>query len=234
MNTANLVKKELEEIGNVEKSKILSRFFKTGKGEYGEGDIFIGIQVPDQRIVAKKYFKETILEDVDELLKSPIHELRLTALLILTYKYPKSTEQEKKNIYEFYLDHLEYINNWDLVDLSAERIVGEYLLDKDRSIIYKLAKSEHLWTQRVSILTTFNFIKNKQFEDAVKICEYFLKSKHDLIHKATGWMLREAGKRDIKVLIDFLDKHYKQMPRTMLRYSIEKLSPEQKKHYLAK
>ncbi|MEP7103967.1 MAG: DNA alkylation repair protein [Candidatus Dojkabacteria bacterium] len=234
MKIAEQIKSDLQKIANPEKSKNLSRFFKTGKGEYGEGDQFLGITVPDQRIIAKKYFKEATLEDVDILLKSPIHEHRLTSLFILCYKYTKSTEEYRKKIFDFYLDHLEFVNNWDMVDLSAERIIGEYLLDKDRSLIYKLAKSDHLWTQRVSILTTFQFIKNNDFADALKISEYFLTSKHDLIQKASGWMLKEIGKRDVKPLIEFLDNHYKEMPRTMLRYCIEKLSDTQRKHYLGK
>jgi len=233
MNIADQIKKDLRNISDPKKVEVLSHYFKTGEGEYGHGDKFLGIKLPDQRIVAKKYFKEASLKDVEELLKDPTHEFRLTGVIILTMKYPKATPEEKKEIYDFYLEHLEFINNWDLVDASAERIVGEYLLDKDRSIIYKLAKSDHLWTQRVSLLTTFQFIKHHEFEDALKLCEYFIKSDRDLIHKASGWMLKEIGKRDEKVLIDFLDKHYKQMPRTMLRYCIEKLSDPQKKHYLS-
>lgn len=233
MNTIDLIKQDFEKVSDKERVKDLSRFFKTGEGEYGEGDKFIGVDLPKQRVIAKKFFKEATLKDVEELLKSPIHEYRLTALIILTYKFPKSSTEEKKEIYNFYLDHLQFINNWDLVDASAERIVGEYLLDKDRSIIYKLAKSDHLWTQRVSLLTTFQFIKNNQFEDALKLSEFFLNTKHDLIQKAAGWMLKEIGKRDEKVLTNFLDKHYKKMPRTMLRYCIEKLSESQRKHYLS-
>lgn len=170
---------------------------------------------------------------IEILIQSPIHEHRLVALIILTLKYPKGTDEERKEMYDFYLDHLEFVNNWDLVDLSAYKITGEYLLDKNRDIIYKLSKSHDLWRQRVSILTTFRFIKEGDFKDALNLAEYFIKSDRDLIHKASGWMLKEIGKRDEKVLTDFLDKHYKQMPRTMLRYCIEKLTEAQRKHYLA-
>ncbi len=233
MKISEEIKRELEKVSDPQKVKVLSHFFKTGEGDYGHGDKFLGIKLPDQRIIAKRYFKEAALDDIDNLLRSPIHEHRLTALIILTFKYPKANDEDKKRIYGFYLDHLEFVNNWDMVDLSAERIIGEYLLDKDRSILYKLAKSGELWTQRVSILSTFQFIKHNDFSDALKICEYFIKSDRDLIHKASGWMLKEIGKRDEKVLVEFLDKHYKQMPRTMLRYCIEKLSDSQKRHYLA-
>ncbi|MFS8131181.1 MAG: DNA alkylation repair protein [Candidatus Dojkabacteria bacterium] len=233
MNIADSIKKDLQEIADPSQVAGVSRFFKSGKGEYGEGDQFLGIKVPKQKEVAKRYYKEASLKDIQELLQSPIHEHRLTALQVLCLKYPKGTEEEKKAYYEFYLNNLEHINNWDLVDLSAYKIVGEYLLDKDRSIIYKLAKTDYLWTQRVSLLTTYRFIKEKDFKDALNLAEYFISSKHDLIQKASGWMLKEIGKMDEKLLINFLDKHYKQMPRTMLRYCLEKLSDSQRKHYLS-
>ena len=193
----------------------------------------MGIIVPEQRKIANKY-KSLDLKDVQKLLDSKIHEERLVALFILVDKYAKAEEKEKKDIFDFYLRNTQKINNWDLVDLSAHKILGEYLSDKDRSIIYKLAKSENLWERRIAVLTTFRFIKNSQFEDALKIGEFLLKDKHDLIHKAVGWMLREIGNRDQKTEEEFLMKYYKVMPRTMLRYAIEKLDDKKRKFYLKK
>lgn len=227
------IKSDLKEASNPEKAVILARFFKTGRGEYGEGDIFWGITVPIQRNIAKKH-SDTKLDDIAKLLTDPVHECRLTALLILVQQYSKGSEPQKKQIAEFYLDNTASINNWDLVDLSADRILGHYLMDKDRSVIYRLAESSMLWEQRIAVLTTFHFIKNNDFGDTISLCEKFLTHRHDLIHKATGWMLREAGKRDISVLLNFLDRHHKIMPRTMLRYSIEKLDDAQKKKYMSK
>ena len=230
------VQKELHKKSNKEKAKILQGFFKTKKGEYGEGDIFLGVVVPEQREIAKKY-QELNLIEIQKLLKSKYHEERLTALIILTYKYEKTKkETEKKEIYEFYLSNTKYINNWDLVDLSAPKIIGNYLLENKKylKILYSLAKSTNMWEKRISILATFPFIKNNEFEDSIKLSEIFLKEKHDLMHKAVGWMLREVGKKDEKVLTEFLDKHYKEMSRTMLRYSIEKFDEEKRKYYLKK
>nr|MBA4404872.1 DNA alkylation repair protein [Nanoarchaeum sp.] len=226
----NKLKADLQKYSNKDKSIILSRFFKTGPGQYGEGDKFLGIKVPEQREVAKKYYKEITLKEIQELLNSDIHEYRLTAVIILTYKY----KTNKKEIYEFYLKNFKNINNWDLVDLSAPNIVGDYLLEKDRSILYKFANSNHLWTKRIAILSTYTFIKNNQYEDTLRISEILMQDSHDLIHKAVGWMLRELGKRNEELLINFLNKHYKKMPRTMLRYSIEKFPEEKRKFYLAK
>ncbi len=223
--------KDLEKVADPEKAKLISRFFKTGKGEYGEGDVFIGVNVPNQRTVAKKH-KELALDEIGKLLTSKIHEHRLTALLILTYKFPKSGEKEKKEIFDFYMKHTKYINNWDLIDLSAPNIAGNYLLKKDRTILYRLAKSKSLWENRISVLATFAFIKNNEFSDSLKISELLLQHKHDLIHKAVGWMLREIGKKDLKTEEEFLKKHYKTMPRTMLRYSIEKFPEPKRKAYL--
>lgn len=227
---ANL-EEDLLKLKNPQKAKILARFFKTGKGEYGEGDIFLGLAVPQQRQVAKKY-PDLTLEELQKLLNSKFHEYRLTALLILTAQYRKSDNDQKRKIFEFYLKNAQNINNWDLVDLSAPNIVGDYLLGKDRMILSKLAKSKSLWEKRISILSTFTFIKNGQFEDSLKIAEILLKDNHDLIHKAVGWMLREIGKKDQKVEEQFLQKHYHQMPRIMLRYAIEKFSEEKRKFYL--
>lgn len=225
----NKIKNDLQKHATLERANNLSRFFKTKPGEYGEGDKFLGIKVPDQRFVAKKYYKEISFEDLQQLLNSDIHEYRLTALIMLVYKY----KNNKKEVYDFYLKNFKNINNWDLVDLTAPNIIGDYLLDKDRKILYTFANSTHLWTKRIAILSTFTFIKNKDYKDSINIAEILLNDKHDLIHKAVGWMLRELGKRDEKLLEQFLNKNYKKMPRTMLRYSIEKFPEEKRKYYLA-
>ncbi len=229
------LRNELREKANKEKARLLQGFFKTRKGEYGEGDIFLGVVVPETRKTAVK-FKSLSLKDVEELLKSKIHEERLCALLLLVHNYERAdkdnNEKTKQDIFNFYLKSTKYINNWDLVDLSCHHIIGDYLKDKDKSILYELAKSPNLWEKRISIISTAPFIKDNNFIDAIKISTLLLKDKHDLIHKAVGWMLREMGKRDIKPLLAFLNKHYKQMPRTMLRYSIEKLPEKQRKQYL--
>lgn len=230
-NDLENIKEELQKIKDPEKARILSRFFKTGKGQYGEGDIFLGIKVPQQRNIAQKY-SNTPLDDIDQLLKSKIHEYRLTSLLILVIMYKKGDLHGKREIVDFYLSHLENINNWDLVDSSAPYILGDFLLDKDRSILYRLARSENLWERRISMLSTFAFIKNNKFEDALNISEILISDKHDLIHKAAGWMLREIGKRDVKKEEEFLEKHYREMPKTMLRYAIEKFDDNKRKYYL--
>jgi 3-methyladenine DNA glycosylase AlkD len=231
--TAKDIQKELESLSTPEKKEFLPYFFKTGKGQYGEGDKFIGVTVPDNRKVAKEY-KTLPFSELKKLLNSEYHECRLCALLILVERFKKAGEPERKDIYEFYLSNTHRINNWDLVDLSSEYIVGEYLLDKDRSVLYELADSQLLWDQRIAVLATFPFIKNRDFKDLLSLSEKLLHHKHDLMHKAVGWLLREAGKRDKAVLINFLDRYYKEMPRTMLRYSIEKLSPEERAHYMKK
>jgi len=230
----NELKKELDKLADKKQATLLQRFFKTGKGEYGEGDIFLGIKVPIQRSVAKKY-KNISLEECEEMLGSKIHEHRLVALLIMMQKYELADEDEKKKIFETYLKNTEHINNWDLVDLSAPNIVGHYLLDKDRAILYKLARSSSLWEKRISILATFEFIGDKETKDALAIAEILLHDKHDLIHKAVGWMLRELGKRVSQEEEEkFLRKHYKQMPRTMLRYAIERFDEKKKERYMKK
>ena len=232
-NELTNIKKELNKIQDPEKAKILLKFFKTGKGQYGEGDVFLGIKVPEQRKIAKKY-SGILLDDIDHLLKSNIHEFRLTSLLILVLKYRKEDFNGKKEIVDFYFSHMENINNWDLVDSSAPYILGDFLLDKDKSILYRLAKSDNLWKRRIAILSTFAFIKNNQFEDALNIAEILLFDKHDLIHKAVGWMLREIGKKDEITEEEFLEKHHRKMPRTMLRYAIEKFDNDKKKFYLSR
>ena len=222
----NELKKELESLRNKGQAKILSSFFKTGKGEYGEGDVFLGVKVPIQRKVAKKY--DLSLLEIQELLDSEVHEHRLIGLFILIDKYP----DDKEKVFNFYLKNSKRINNWDLVDLSDPKISGDYLLDKDRKVLYKLVKSNNLWERRIAILSCFSFIRENDFSDALKISSLLLNDKHDLIHKAVGWMLREIGKRDEKVLVKFLDENISKMPRTMLRYSIEKFEESKRKSYL--
>ncbi len=225
--------KDFEGLKNPKKAKDLSRFFKTDKGEYGEGDVFLGVVVPLQRQLSKKY-QDLNLGDLQQLLSSKVHEYRLTSLMILVIKFSKAKEREKKEIVDFYLRNTVRINNWDLVDLSAHYILGRYLIDRDKKIIYRLAKSNNLWEKRISVLTTFWFIKNNQFSDSLKIAEILLRDEHDLIHKAVGWMLREIGKRNLKTEEGFLNKYYKEMPRTMLRYAIEKFPEGKRQFYLQK
>ncbi len=223
--------KDLKKVANPEKAKLLQGFFKTGKGEYGEGDIFLGVMVPQQRKIAQKY-KDLPLKDIQKLLNTKIHEQRLTAIFILIAQYQKT--DNKKQIFNFYLKNTKNINNWDLIDLSAPKIIGDYLLDKPRKILYKLARSDSLWERRISMLATFAFIDKNDFKDSLKISKLLLKDKHDLIHKAVGWGLREIGKRNQEVEEKFLKKHYKTMPRTMLRYSIEKFDEKKRKFYMKK
>ena len=234
------LKKEIKKRANPLKAKLLQRFFKTGKGQYGEGDIFLGLMVPVQREIVKKY-QDLSLINIQKLLNSKIHEERLLALLILVLQFKKADKkwfsfakasEDKKRIFNFYLKNTKNINNWDLVDLTAPNIVGQFLLDKDKKILYKLAKSQDLWEKRIAIIATFTFIKNHQFKDTLKIAEILLNDKHDLIHKAVGWMLREVGKRDLVAEEEFLKKHYKKMPRTMLRYAIEKFLENKRRKYL--
>ena len=227
----NQLKQDLQNLKNPEKAKLYSRFFKTGKGQYGEGDVFLGIKVPEQRKIAKKYPNLT-LEEIQELLSSKIHEYRLTSIFIMIAKYKKADNKDKKNIFSFYLKNTKNINSWDLVDLSAPNIFGDFLLNKDKKILYKLVKSKNLWERRIAIISTYGFIKNNKFEDTLKVSEILLKDSHDLIHKATGWMLREIGKRNQEKEEEFLKKHYKKMPRTMLRYAIERFDEKKRKAYL--
>ena len=230
MSLAKDVKKELAKAADKQKAKFLMRFFKTGEGQYGYGDLFLGINVPVQRQIARS-FRDLPLNEIQILLKSKFHEHRLVALLILCDQFSK-TKDEK--IVEFYLSNLKLANNWDLVDSSAHQILGNYLAGKDRSTLYRLAKSDNLWKRRVSIVSTFAFIRKKDLDDTFKISEMLLNDKQDLMHKAVGWMLREAGKKDEKALIKFLDKNYKKMPRTALRYSFERLSENKRKNYMKK
>jgi 3-methyladenine DNA glycosylase AlkD len=225
------IRKELQRLADPEKAAILQRFFKTGPGQYGEGDTFIGVMVPQSRQVAKR-FNDLALEEIRDLLYSDVHEERLVALLILVQKYAKL--QDKEKIVKFYLDNIKQINNWDLVDLSAPCILGAHLMDKDRSLLYRLAKSNNVWERRVAIVATHHFIRNNDFADTLKIAAMLLHDRHDLIHKAAGWMLREVGKRDVAALEQFLDSHCTAMPRTMLRYAIERLPGGKKRHYMMK
>lgn len=211
-------------------SSFLQRFFKTGKGEYAEGDVFAGLKVPVSRTIAKQ-FKDLSLKELQILIKSKVHEERLITLLILVDKIKKADEYEKERIFKFYLKNTKFINNWDLVDLSAEKIIGEYLFNKNRDILFELVKGE-LWERRIAVIATFNFIKKNDFFTTLLLSEILLNDKHDLIHKAVGWMLREIGKRDMELEETFLAKHYKVMPRTMLRYAIEKFPEVKRKSYL--
>lgn len=227
----NKLKKELEKIADANHAKVFQKFFKTGKGEYGEGDTFLGIKNPIQKQIAKS-FNELDLNSIQELLNSQIHEHRSISLVILLNQYKKADEKQKQNIFEFYIKNAKKINNWDLVDSSAPHILGDYLLNKDKDILYQLTKSENLWEKRIAIISTYTFIKNNEFADTLKISEMLLSDSHDLIHKAVGWMLREIGKRNQKIEEEFLKKYYKQMPRTMLRYAIEKFPEDLRKKYL--
>jgi 3-methyladenine DNA glycosylase AlkD len=225
--------KELKEVSNKKKVETVSRFFKTGKGEYGEGDIFVGINVPNSRIVAKKYAKEIDFVNLQKLISSQIHEYRLTALLIIVEKFNnEKQEADKKLLIDFYLSNTQYINNWDLVDLSCYKTLGIWLLTKDKDILFELAHSKNLWEQRIAIITCLQFIKNEQYDTFLEIAELLLHHPHDLIHKSIGWLLRELGKKNIDLEKTFLKRHYKNMPRTMLRYSIEKFPEDQRQDYL--
>lgn len=227
------LKKDLQKLANPAQAKNLARFFKTGPGQYGAGDVFLGLTVPQQRAVAKKY-TNLELNGLQQLLSSKIHEHRLVSLLILVQKYQKSTPANQKKIFNFYLKNSKHINNWDLVDLSAPNIVGSYLLDKNKKILYTLAKSNNLWPKRISIIATLSFIKNNQLDHTLKISKLLLSDTHDLIHKAVGWMLRELGKKDQPMLEKFLTQYIRRLPRTTLRYAIERFPEAKRKSYLKK
>lgn len=225
------IQKELETYIDPVKREYLPRFFKTGKGQYGEGDKFLGVVVPHTRLVARKY-KDEPFEVVAELLQSEWHECRLCALLMMVERFKKCDEIGRKEIYQFYLSQTERINNWDLVDLSAPYIVGEFLKDKSRDDLYRLAESSLLWEQRIAVVATVTLIRSNDFIDILRLSERLLNHEHDLMRKAVGWMLREMGKRNKDLLVQFLDRFHKEMPRTMLRYSIEKMTGEERKHYM--
>jgi len=227
------LKEDMRKLASPEKARVLSGFFKTGKGEYGEGDTFLGIMVPDQRRVAKKY-PDLSMNDLRKIISSGMHEERLVCLFILINRYKKADSSGKKEVVDFYLRNLRYINNWDLVDLSSGPLLGDHLIDADRSILYEMAQSDDLWERRIAVMSTFAFIRKNDFGDTLRIAEMLLNDRHDLIHKAVGWMLREIGKRDQAKEEEFLKKYYKKMPRTMLRYAIERFDEEKRKNYLRK
>ena len=235
MDSSKDILKKLKSFSNSEKDKFLSKVFKTGMGEYGEGDQFWGITVPDIRSVGKEYYKKVSLEEVKSLLVHQVHEVRLCAYIILTYRFEKGNILEKEEVYTFYTKNLQGCNNWDIVDLSCYKILGEYLYitKGDKGILYQLANSNNLWKQRISIVSTYAFLKRNEFDVTLKISKLLLNHKHDLIHKAVGWMLREVGKRNIDVLREFLNENIQNMSRTTLRYSIERMSHDEKKSYLS-
>ena len=228
---------------NGEKACVLRRFFKTGPGQYGEGDKFLGVTVPQQREVVRAWWSEMgkcdcleLLGMADEMLRSEFHEVRLTGLLILVEGYRRGSQEDRQRIYDFYLDRLDRVNNWDLVDLSAPSIVGEHLLERDASVLYRLARSGHLWSRRVSVVATLAFIRQRRHTETLNLARLILLERgerHDLMHKAAGWMLREVGKRDEAVLREFLDEHASRMPRTALRYAIERFDAPTRQAYLA-
>jgi len=212
-------------------ARISQSFFKTGPGEYGEGDVFLGIRVPLLRKLAREY-QALSIGDIQRLLKSPVHEERLLALLLLVKCYAQGDDRDRKRIYGLYLKNTRYVNNWDLVDVSASYIVGPYLADRCRQPLYRLARSRDLWGRRIAIMATYHYIKNGEFIDTLKLTKLLLTDEHDLIHKAVGWMLREVGKRDPQTAERFLKQHYRKMPRTMLRYAIERLPKVRRQAYL--
>ena len=224
------LKSKIKSKKNLEKIAIYQNFFKTGKGEYGEGDVFYGLTMPQQRLIVKQ-FTDLSLKDIQTLLNSKIHEERMISLLILVDKYEKTKDSK---LVKFYLKNAKRINNWDLVDVTAPKILGQYLskTGANRRILYKLAKSKNLWEKRISIISTLNFIRKNQLTDTLKISRILLSDKHDLIHKAVGWMLRELGKKDEKKLVKFLKENYNQLPRTTLRYAIERFSEKKRKRML--
>ena len=230
-NQVSYIKNEMRKLANKEIAEHSQRFFKTGKGQYGEGDIFLGIRVPVLRKIAKK-FRRISLAEVSKLLESKFHEERLLSILMLVNLFKSGDEDDQELIYELYLDKTRFINNWDIVDISAGNIVGEFLFEKDKAPLYRLVFSENLWERRIAIVSTFYFIRNDEFDDTLKIAEILLTDKEDLIHKAVGWMLREVGKRVIEIEEEFLEEHYLKMPRTMLRYAIERFPETRRKMYL--
>ncbi len=221
----------LKTLATEERRKVNEWFFKTGKGEYGYGDIFLGVTAPDIRRIAKKFSQEISLQELTELIRNPIHEVRLCALIILVNKYKKENSDK---IYQYYMDHLTAINNWDLVDSSAPYIVGDYLYKhpEKSKILIDFSHSENLWVRRISIVSTFTFIKNNEFNTTLEIAKLLLNDNHDLIHKAVGWMLREIYKRDEILIKQFLRQNYAQIPRTTLRYAIERMDKEERLLYL--
>ena len=222
---------ELQHLSNPEKREIFPRFFKAGKGEYGEGDRFLGVTVPDIRSVARRH-KDIALDEIRELMQSEWHEVRLCALLVMVEKSKKKDDGLCRRLFDLYLSLTERINNWDLVDLSCRFLVGEYLLDKSRDILYRLSQSPLLWDNRIAIVSTYAFIRKGELEDTYALSDLMMHHPHDLMHKANGWLLREAGKRDIVALCDFLRTHIHSLPRTTLRYAIERFPAEDRQAFL--
>lgn len=223
----------IQRLANPEKAKILQGFFKTGPGQYAEGDVFLGLTVPQTRSIAKDCCGLS-LDDLAVLLESKYHEERLLALHVLVHQFERADDAGQKAIYDFYLEHRAGINNWDLVDTSAPRIVGGYLLTRPRAMLHKLAKSKNLWDRRIAIVATWWLIRARDFDDCLKLCETLINDQHDLIHKACGWMLREVGKKDVATLKRFLTIYKDQLPRTALRYAIERFTPEERRAYLSR
>jgi len=230
---AKFIINELQSVGTPDKAAHLQKYFKTGPGQYGEGDVFIGVVVPHTRSIAKANLGMPFPE-ICILLKSEFHEARLCALLILTERFKKAKEKDRKEIFEFYFKNVSCVNNWDLVDLSCPTVVGMYLLDKERNILYKLAESNCLWEQRIAIVSTYAFIRENEFYDTLELSKKLLTHKHDLMHKAVGWMLREVGKRDRRTLTDFLEEYATKLPRTTLRYAIEHYPEPERLYFLKK
>jgi 3-methyladenine DNA glycosylase AlkD len=228
---AQEIQRRLQMLGDPQRAQVLQRFFKTRPGEYGEGDVFVGLRVPELRGLAREYQSLALAETI-RLLQSPIHEARLLALLILIRIYTRGDAFLQERIYRAYLLNTRFINNWDLVDASAEHIVGAHLTNGSRGRLHDLAVSNLLWERRIAIMATFHFIKRGEFSDTLHIARLLLQDPEDLIHKAVGWMLREIGKRDHPTEVSFLSAHYKNMPRTMLRYAIEKFPEELRQQYL--
>ena len=228
------IKTTLHDLADVNKAKILSRYFKTGKGEYGEGDQFLGITVPNQRLVAKEFYQDISLEEIKDLLSFDLHEYRLTALLMLVSKYEKTKDANAaKELVDFYLSQTSRINNWDLVDTSCHKILGHYAFHHNKEdILYDLANSTDLWEKRIAVVSTWYYIRKKTLDIVPEIVEINLNHPHDLMHKANGWMLREMGKKDDEKLIHFLDEYAFKLPRTTLRYAIEKIDPTLKDYYM--
>ena len=231
--TAAFVLSELQSMANPEKAAFLQRFFKTGPGQYAEGDVFLGLIAPLTRSIAKAN-KQTPLAELQVLMESEYHEARLCALLIVVEQFKKASEAVRKQLYDFYLSNASRINNWDLVDVTCPHVVGAYLLDKDRSRLYELAESDNLWEQRIAMVSTVAFIRNREYTDTLALAEKFMMHKHDLMHKAIGWMLREVGKKDRETLSEFLEEYATRLPRTALRYAIEHYPEDQRQYFLKK
>lgn len=223
----------LKDVGNPEKAAFLQGFFKTGPGEYGEGDLFLGVTVPQQRLIAKTLAPQATLPLLSELLQHPYHEMRLTGLLAFVYRFEKTKQEaDRQVLVDFFLEHLDYINNWDLVDTSCSQVLGAFYWKKEKSLFFSLAESPHLWRQRIAMISAFYWIRKGEFTDALALAEKLKNHAHDLMHKAVGWMVREVGNRNFEVANEFLRKHYRSLPRTLLRYAIERFPEELRQDYL--